>query len=94
MPYLNDILRIIGTHLDLSIHRVFVFGSHIAGTAHTGSDIDIGIEGPKEIPFEIMGAIKEGVAQLPTLRSFDIVDFTMVSHEFRAIAEKHAILLQ
>jgi predicted nucleotidyltransferase len=83
-----EILKIIGKYLDLSQHRIFYFGSRVAGNNFERSDIDIGIEGPKEIPGNIMVEIREDIDNLPTLYSFDVVDFGNVSREFRDAAMK------
>jgi len=78
-----EILKIVGKYLDLRHFRVFFFGSRVAGHNFDRSDIDIGIEGPKEIPGNIMVEIREDIDNLPTLYEFDIVDFGNVSPEFR-----------
>jgi predicted nucleotidyltransferase len=41
---------IFAAHLDLGSHRVFFFGSRVDGTNFERSDIDIGVEGPREVP--------------------------------------------
>ena len=84
-----EILKIVGKYLDLSRYRIFFFGSRIAGFNSERSDIDIGIEGPKEIPGNIMVEIREDIDNLPTLYRFDIVDFGNVSTEFRDAAMRH-----
>lgn len=78
-----EILEVIGRHLDLRRYRVFFFGSRVEGTHTEKSDIDIGIDGPEEIPGDIMVEIKEGIDKLPTLYRFDIVDFRKAAPEFR-----------
>lgn len=89
----KEILAIIGQHLDLTKYKVFIFGSRASGKFIARSDIDIGIEGPQEIPKASMTQIKEGVAEISTLYKIDVVDFTQVPPGFRALAKKHIELL-
>jgi len=85
----RDILHIVGKHLDLNQYRVFFFGSRVEGKGDERSDIDIGIEGPKNIPLETIARIKEDLSNLPTLYSFDVVDFTQADDDFKEVAKKH-----
>ena len=84
----REILEIVGEYLDLKPYRVFFFGSRVKGDNFPRADIDIGIEGPKEIPAEIKLEIEERINNLPTLYRFDIVDFKEVSKEFKREASK------
>jgi len=82
----SEIREIIGSYLDLKLYRVFFFGSRVGGKNSERSDIDIAIDGPEEIPGNIMVEIRNEIDNLPTLYRFDIVDFKKVSPEFRASA--------
>jgi len=84
----KEILEIIGKYLPQNSYRVFFFGSRVKGTNFLRSDIDIGIDGPKEIPAEIKLKIEEEIENLPTLYKIDIVDFKEVSDEFKKEAFK------
>ncbi len=84
----KEILKIISRYLDISSYQVFFFGSRVRGNNFPRADIDIGIEGPKEIPPEIKLEIEEEIDKLPTLYKFDIVDFKEVSGEFKKEALK------
>jgi len=84
----KEILNIIGKYLDLNKYKVFFFGSRAEGKNSPRSDIDIGIEGPKEIPLEIMAKIKEEVEEIPTLYKIDIIDFKSVEKDFYEVAKK------
>lgn len=84
----KDILGIIRKYLDLSQYKVFVFGSRVTGKGDDRSDIDIGIEGDKEIPLETMGKIKDEAEELPTLYKIDIVDFFQLSDKFKEVAKE------
>jgi len=85
----KEILEIIGKHLDLRKYKVFFFGSRVKGDNFPRADIDIGIEGPRAIPIEIMAEIKEKIEELPILYKFDVIDFKMVSDKFKKEALKY-----
>lgn len=84
----KDILQIIGKHLDLSKHKVFVFGSRVTGKGNDRSDIDVGIEGEEEVPLVLMGKIKDEMEDLPTLYKIDAVDFFQLSDKFKEVAKE------
>jgi len=84
----KQILEIISRHLDLGLYRVFFFGSRVVGCNSPRSDIDLGIEGPEEIPARAIVEIRESLDKLPTLYQFDIIDFHKVTPEFKKEALK------
>lgn len=84
----QEVLGILGKHLDLSKHKVFFFGSRVTNKGTERSDIDIGVEGPKPLPISVLGSIKDEVDALPTLYSIDVVDFTGASDTFRQVAKE------
>jgi len=86
----KQILEIAGKYLDLNFYKVFFFGSRVKGDNSLYSDIDIGIEGPKEIPVKVKLKIEEELDNLPTLYKFDLVDFKKLSPEFKKEALKYA----
>jgi uncharacterized protein YecE (DUF72 family) len=85
----RDILQIVGRYLNLNQYRLFFFGSRVEGKGDERSDIDIGIEGPENIPLEAIARIRDDLANLPTLYSFDVVDFTQADADFKEVAQKH-----
>lgn len=85
----EEILKIIGQYLDLQKYKIFFFGSRVKGSASERSDIDIGIEGPNEIPASIELKIKEELEKIPTLYKLELVDFKKVSDKFKKIAKQH-----
>lgn len=82
----REIVAIAGRHLDLSVYRMFFFGSRVTGTSSERSDIDVGIEGPAEVPLNALWAIREEIDELPTLYSIDVIDFSVVSEGFKKVA--------
>ena len=89
----KQIKLIISRYLSLSENRIFIFGSRILNKGDDRSDIDIGIEGNKEIPYETMFKIKEEIERIPVLYKIDIVDFNKVSEDFKKVAMKFIELI-
>jgi predicted nucleotidyltransferase len=81
-------IAIVRQHIPDRSYRLFVFGSRARGTARTGSDIDLGIEGPSPVPYATLAAIREELEDAPTLHSVDLVDFLRVPQKFREIARE------
>ena len=79
---------IVRRHLPDPAYRVFLFGSRAEGTAHSRSDIDIGIEGPAPVPREAMALIEEELEEAPTLYTIEVVDFARVAEGFRRVASR------
>ena len=82
----KEIKKIVGKYLNLEKYKVFFFGSRVLGKGSERSDIDVGIEGPKEISSPIFLEIQEEIENLPTLYKIDVVDFKRVSLEFKKVA--------
>ena len=84
----QELKTIIGKYLDLSKYKLFFFGSRVTGKGDERSDIDVGIEGPKPVPYRIISQIQEDLEEKPILYSIDIVDFTGASEKFRHIGKQ------
>ena len=84
----KEIRQIVGKYLDLKEYKIFFFGSRVKGSDDR-ADIDIGIEGPKPIPLEILSKIKEEIQNLPILYHIDIVDFKSVDKDFYKVAKQN-----
>ena len=82
----REVLEIIGRYLNIKEFRVFFFGSRVKGKGDEHSDIDIGIEGEKEISYETISAIREEIENLSTLYKIEVVDFKKTSDDFREVA--------
>ena len=85
----KDIPAVIGKYLDLNEYRVFLFGSRVNDKGDDRADIDVGIEGTREVPGVAMVEIREALENLPTLYKIDVVDFKKVGEEFREVALTH-----
>src|SRR3989338_1392095 len=86
---IQEVQKILTFYLPPGYKAVW-FGSWIRGDAAPTSDIDIGITGEEEVPWEIMIRIKGAVEAIPTLRKIDVVDLNAVSESFRRSALKNA----
>lgn len=64
-------------------YRIFLFGSWAKGDALKTSDIDIGIYGKKEVPWNLMVKILGEVEEIPTLRKIDVLDLNAKEKIFR-----------
>lgn len=87
-------LDIVRAHLPDRAYRVCIFGSRARGKARERSDIDIGIEGPRAIPYETLATITDEIEEMPTLYSVDVVDFARVPKAFRTVAKERIPLEQ
>jgi len=88
---LKEVYRII--HSQLKGVKVYLFGSRAKGTARPNSDFDIALEWHSKIPFVTLAKIREKLEELPTLKSFDIIDLNRVSQEFRNEVSETGVLL-
>lgn len=79
---IKEVVKIIKSYL-ADDYKIYLFGSWVKGNAAPGSDLDIGILGNKEVPFEIMVKIRHLIEGIPTLRNIDLVDFNAVGKNFR-----------
>lgn len=58
------------------VSEVILFGSWVKGTANERSDIDLAVTGVKDIE-----KLREDIEEIPTLRSFDVVDMEHCKNE-------------
>ncbi len=83
----KEIKEIVGKHLDVSKYQIFFFGSRVTGKGSERSDIDVGIEGIKEVSAVALMDIKGELDRLPILYKIDFVDFKNLSKEFYSVAK-------
>jgi len=65
---------------------VFIFGSQANQFDLKVSDIDIGLKAKEQLSHELRLDFKEALEGLPTLYTFDVVDFNRVEDGFNGIA--------
>ncbi len=88
---LSEVVSIISHYLPEA--TVYLFGSRASGRAKENSDFDIAIEWKEKIPLSTISRIREKLEDLPTLKSFDIVDLKRCSEEFvRSVKERGVVL--
>ncbi len=81
-PDLAEVSKILKRLLPAG-YRGLLFGSRVTGQARPGSDWDLGILGPVALRGAIVQSIRDGLEELPTLHSFDVVDLATVPDSFR-----------
>ncbi|MFI5253239.1 MAG: nucleotidyltransferase domain-containing protein [Bacteroidota bacterium] len=77
-------VQVIRRFLPGSEWKILLYGSRAKGSARPGSDIDIGILGPSEIPWGTMVKIYQGIDEIRTLRTIDVVDLLAAGEKFRS----------
>ncbi len=82
----KEIKKIIFSFLNPKEHQAFVFGSRTTGKAKKYSDYDIGIRGKKPVASNTMILIEEALEESDLPYKIDIVDFSLVSVDFKKVA--------
>ena len=72
---------------------VYLFGSRAQGRERKNSDFDIAIEWKEKVPLCTIYRIREELEELPTLKSFDIVDLKRCSREFAESVRETGVIL-
>lgn len=85
-PTLNEIQNAIKRASTGRNIQAYLFGSRATGTNRFNSDWDIAITSDSTISGCELEAIRESLEALPTLHSFDVIDFNTVSDDFKKIA--------
>jgi len=88
-PNLAEVEKILKRLLPKDYGAV-LFGSRAKGRAQAGSDWDIGLIGPAPLSGTVIENIREELDELPTLHTFDVVDFAGVPDYFQTAALKGA----
>jgi nucleotidyltransferase substrate binding protein (TIGR01987 family) len=88
-PNLGEIEKILKRLLPKDYGAV-LFGSRAKGRAYAGSDWDIGLIGPAPLSGSVVENIREELDELPTLHTFDVVDFADVPDDFKLTALRGA----
>ena len=79
----KEVEEIIRRYLKGPEWKIFFFGSRVKGDNFPSADIDLGIEGPEQVPLDIKSKIREELERIPVLYKFDLVDFKTVPDDFR-----------
>ncbi|MCL4512548.1 MAG: nucleotidyltransferase domain-containing protein [Candidatus Eremiobacteraeota bacterium] len=73
--------------------KIILFGSRASGSASSGSDIDLGVEGGKPLSFREKRKLKEALEERSGLYSVDLVFLEEASKEFQEIIHKTGVVL-
>ncbi len=84
--HIKEIRNIIFRFLNPEKYNAFIFGSRAGGGARKFSDYDIGIIGNKPVPSFKKVLIEEALEESNIPYKVDVVDFSLVSSEFKEIA--------
>lgn len=82
------IRNIVVKHINPDAAFIFLFGSRAMGKGCPASDYDVGIYQGEKIPFSVMARIQDDLEDWPIPVDVDIVDFALVSQEFKRLALK------
>jgi len=82
----KEIKEIIFRFLNPKEFQVFIFGSRASGKSKRYSDYDVGILGKKPVPASTIVLIEEAFEESDLPYKVEIVDFSLVSPEFRKVA--------
>lgn len=82
----KEIKDIIFRFLDPKKYQVFIFGSRATGKSKKYSDYDVGIWGKKSVTWNVSAKIEEALEESDLPYKVDVVDFSLVSPEFRKVA--------
>lgn len=66
----------------ISPEKIILFGSRATGDAHRGSDIDLAIEGGKQLSFREERKLKEVLDDIAGIYSVDIIFLERVEADF------------
>lgn len=91
--YATIIKNILTKYLNLNKDRVFIFGSRALGNEQQFSDIDIGIESTQPIKRSIIVEMQGDFEESNLPFKVDLVDFSMVSEQFKNLAKQQIIPL-
>jgi len=84
--YQKEIKEIVFRFLDPKKYQVFVFGSRATDKAKKYSDYDIGIFGKKSVSWQKLALISEALEESDLPFKVDVVDFSLVSSDFKKVA--------
>ncbi len=82
----KKIKEIMYKYLSPEDYQIFLFGSRASGSAEKFSDFDIGVKGGKPLPSELKVLIEEELEESSLPFIVDIVDFSLVSDNFKKVS--------
>ncbi len=73
--------------------KVFLFGSRAKGTYRKGSDIDIGIEGGRELTHREERKLKERIEEISGIYMVDLIFLRKTEDGFKNLVEETGVIL-
>lgn len=89
----HQIADIIFTHLDPNTTEAVIFGSRVQNTNRPFSDVDICLKSNQSISLSIVSLIREELENSNIPYKIDIVDYRLLSDEFKQVALEKVISL-
>jgi predicted nucleotidyltransferase len=80
---LAEVRRIVLNDLRAYAARVYLFGSHMHGTANRTSDIDVAILSLEPLPLWVLSEIRDHLEESQIPARVDLVDLSMTDPDFR-----------
>ena len=90
--HLEIVKSILGEHLAPEV-QVWIFGSRADWLTKDSSDLDIALEGKRELSQELLGILKSSFEDSALPFSVDVVDLNRVGEPFRRVVESQRIPL-
>ena len=90
-PYLEQIRSCILSVLGDQIVSIALFGSRARGDARRGSDVDVAVIAHGRWDERRMTFLRETLEELNVPYKVDVVDFSLVSEEFRQLAFQNLV---
>ncbi len=87
-----QVLAILGEHLPPNV-KVWVFGSRAGGSPKPWSDLDLVLDGPDVLPLSLLAALAEAFDESALPWKVDLLDYSTVSPQFRAIIDRDKLPL-
>lgn len=90
--YLKEIQTIINQHAPDC--RIRIFGSRATGKSGKFSDLDLAIEGNKELGLQTMVMMKEAFRESNLPFKVDVLDWLAISNDFRSQINQECVTIQ
>jgi len=90
----NSLIKVFEKELEGNGFELFVFGSQANRAKLIAADIDLGFRTNRSLELSTLNRIKHQLNnELPSLYTFDVVDFNKVETSFAAVALKNIEIL-
>lgn len=89
---LQEVRNILQRHIPA--YSVWAFGSRVTGNARKYSDLDLVIVTETPLPLAVKADLIAAFDEADLTFKVDIVDWSVISPEFRSIIEKDKVLIQ